>query len=342
MMAADRGWFALMLLVWLALSTPAWAQENAAGRNPAECGAAGAQRLGPPAPESVAVEPAAAEHATDTAQTAEQPCAQAPLGAFDALEWALTPAQAGEGQDGPDTADGDDAAARQAKEPAAVPGAATDAPANAQQPGTKPEETPANPAPQQTKRILGVMPNFRAVSAGTRPPPPTAKQSFILATQNSFDYSAFIFVGFTSAFAEWTDAHKELGEGMTGYGRYYWRGVADKTDGNYWVLFALPTLFHQDERYFTRGKGGFWKRLGYAASRVVITPNYQGHDSFNVSELAGRAIAQAISVSYYPSGAHSAEVIGSKYGYAIMRDALTNIFREFWPDISSHLHHRHR
>jgi hypothetical protein len=194
---------------------------------------------------------------------------------------------------------------------------------------------------QQPKRILGVMPNFRAVSAGTIPPPPTMKQNFKIATQNSFDYSSYIFVGFTSALAEWGNKHPQLGEGMAGFGRYYWRGFADKTDGNYLVIFALPTIFHQDERYYALGKGNPWKRLGYAVSRVAITPNYQGHNTFNVSELAGRGIAQGISLSYYPSGSRSADELAVKYGYAIMRDAITNAFREFWPDINAHVLHRH-
>jgi hypothetical protein len=111
---------------------------------------------------------------------------------------------------------------------------------------------------QQPKRILGIMPNYRAVSAGEIPPPPTPKQAFMIATRNSFDYSSFIFVGITSALAEATDAHPALGEGMAGYGQYYWRGFVDKTDGNYLVIFALPTVFHQDERYFAKGEGGFW------------------------------------------------------------------------------------
>jgi hypothetical protein len=185
------------------------------------------------------------------------------------------------------------------------------------------------------------MPNFRAVSAGAIPPPPTLKQSFILATQNSFDYSSFIFVGITSALAEGTDAHPQLGKGMGGFGQYYWRGLVDKTDGNYLVIFALPTIFHQDERYYAMGEGGVWKRGVYAASRVLITPNYHGHNSFNISELLGRGIAQGISTTYYPSQDRTGEKLAVKYAYAIGRDALTNIFREFWPDIATHVLHRH-
>ena len=72
---------------------------------------------------------------------------------------------------------------------------------------------PIPPSQQQPKRILGIMPNYRAVSAGAIPPPPTAKQSFMIATRNSFDYSAFVFVGLTSLIAKGTDAHPQLGKG---------------------------------------------------------------------------------------------------------------------------------
>lgn len=205
----------------------------------------------------------------------------------------------------------------------------------------KPREATATPSyQQQPKRILGVMPNYRAVSAGALPPPPTPKEAFKIATENSFDYSSFVFAGITSAMAEWSDAHPQLGDGMRGFGRYYWRGFVDKTDGNYLVIFALPTIFHQDERYYAKGSGGFWKRTIYSASRVLITPDYHGHNSFNASELLGRGIAQGVSAAYYPSSDRTLGALAVKYGYAIGRDALTNVFREFWPDIATHVLHR--
>ncbi len=199
----------------------------------------------------------------------------------------------------------------------------------------------ADASRSQPKRILGLMPNYRAVSAGAIPPPPTPKEAFKIATQNSFDYSSFLFVGITSLMAMGSDAHPRLGQGMAGYGRYYWRGFLDKADGNYMVIFALPTIFHEDERYYAMGKGGVWKRALYAASRVLITPDYHGHNTFNASEVFGRGIAQGISASYYPSQDRTAGALAVKYGYAIGRDAMTNVFREFWPDIAAHLLHHH-
>lgn len=207
-----------------------------------------------------------------------------------------------------------------------------------------PSTTAANrevpPSKQQPKRILGIMPNYRAVSAGALPPPPSPREAFKIATENSFDYSAFTFVGVTSLLAEGTNAHPQLGKGVGGFGQYYWRGFLDKTDGNYWVVFILPTFLHQDERYYALSKGSILKRGIYAASRVLITPNYQGYNTFNASEVFGRGISQAISTAYYPAQDRTFGGIMSKYGLAIGRDALSNVFREFWPDIATHVLHR--
>ncbi len=195
--------------------------------------------------------------------------------------------------------------------------------------------------PPQPKRILGVMPNYRAVSAGEIPPPPTSREAFMVATRNSFDYSAFVFVGITSLLAEGTNAHSQLGKGVPGYWAYYWRGYLDKTDGNYWVDWVFPTALHQDERYYAKGEGGVINRSVYAATRILITPNDHGKNTFNVSELLGRGVSQAISLSYYPSKTQTATGFTEKYAYALGRDAITNVFREVWPDINEHLHHHH-
>ncbi|MBZ5683891.1 MAG: hypothetical protein LAP86_02545 [Acidobacteriia bacterium] len=197
------------------------------------------------------------------------------------------------------------------------------------------------PSKQQPKRILGVMPNFRAVSAGAMPPPPTPKQAFVLATKNSFDYSSFVFVGITSLLAETSDAHPALGEGVAGFGRYYWRGFVDKTDGNYLVIFALPSVLHEDERYYAKGEGPFLKRGVYAATRILITPDYHGKNTFNASEVFGRAMAQGISTTYYPKADRTVGALAVRFGWAMGRDALTNVFREYWPDIATHVLHRH-
>jgi hypothetical protein len=186
------------------------------------------------------------------------------------------------------------------------------------------------------------MPNYRAVSAGVKPPPPTPGQAFKIATRQSFDYSAFIFVGLTSMIAEGDNSHPKLGKGIPGFWAYSWRGWVDKTDGNYWVVWILPTAFHEDERYYAMGRGPVLKRLGYAVTRVVVTPDYNGHNTINGAELLGRGIAQGIGISYYPSSDRSAGALSEKYAYALLRDASTNAFREVWPDIAAHVFKHHQ
>src|SRR6202162_3689135 len=154
---------------------------------------------------------------------------------------------------------------------------------------------------KQTKRILYIVPNFRAVSADQKLPPQTVKEKFKTATLDSVDYSSFIFVAVQSGIAEARNANPEFRQGAAGYGRYYWHTYADYVDENLWVEFLLPTALHQDSRYYTLGRGGFAKRLGYSLSRAAITRKDSGHETFNASEIFGAGAAAGISALYYPS-----------------------------------------
>ena len=216
---------------------------------------------------------------------------------------------------------------------------------SAQQPGQAPSATGATshvvPNEQQPKRILGFMPNYRAVSAGEIPTPSSAKQSFKLATENSFDYSAIVFSELTSLLAEGTNTHPDLGKGLPGFWGYSWRGFVDKTDGNYMVIFALPTLLHEDVRYYAMGHGGWKRREFHAAASVLVARNYDGENTFSGAEVFGRAIAQGVSQFYYPDHDNTMGALFERYGYSIGRDAITASFREFWPDIATHVLHRH-
>src|SRR6267154_303858 len=75
---------------------------------------------------------------------------------------------------------------------------------------------------KQTKRILYIVPNFRAVSADQVLPPQTVKEKFKTATLDSVDYSSFIFVAVQAGIAQARNANPEFRQGAAGYGRYYW------------------------------------------------------------------------------------------------------------------------
>ncbi len=192
---------------------------------------------------------------------------------------------------------------------------------------------------KQTKRILGIIPNFRAVNANTELPPETVKEKFMDATEDSFDYSSIFFPAVIAGYNMDEHTTPEFHEGAAGFARYFWHSAVDQTSENYMVEFICPTFTHEDARYYTLGQGGFFKRTGYALSRAVITRTNSGAETFNVSEVFGAGAAAGVSNLYYPSASRSAGNTISEWAEDIGIDAGTFWFREFWPDINHHIFH---
>jgi hypothetical protein len=210
-----------------------------------------------------------------------------------------------------------------------------------------PVDSDGNPIPldrQQPQRILGFMPNFRSVSGGARPHPPGWKYNFKIATRQSFDYSSFIFLGITSLSAEGIDSHPVLGKGADGFYAYLWRGLLDKTDGTYLGAWLLPSLLHEDTRYYALGNQhhSIATRELYIISRQGVTQTYGGRQTPNIAGLGAKVLTQIVSRTYYPTGATSFSVLATKFGYSAMRDVAFTSIREFYPDIAAHYVRKHR
>ena len=188
--------------------------------------------------------------------------------------------------------------------------------------------------PQQTKRILGIVPNFRSVSAGVTLPPQTPKEKFKTGFEDSFDYSAVIFVGIQAGIAQATKSYPAFHQGAAGYARYYWHTFADQADENLMVESILPTVTHEDSRYYTLGHGGFVKRSIYAVSRIAITRKDDGGPTVNLSEIVGAGAAAGISTAYYPGQYDTWTKTGQRWLTNLILDGATLYVKEFWPDIN--------
>jgi len=196
-------------------------------------------------------------------------------------------------------------------------------------------------APQQTKRILGIMPNFNAVTADTKLPPLSVKDKFILAGRNSFDYSSFILTGIQSGVSLAGNSYPQFGEGAVGYGRYYWHTLLDTADENFMVSGTFPVIFRQDPRFYTLGHGGFVKRAAYASTRIFVSRTDNGHAMPNLSEAFGAGAAAGVSSLYYPGQYRTWTKVGQKWLTSVVIDGLGFTFKEFWPDINHKIFHTH-
>lgn len=200
------------------------------------------------------------------------------------------------------------------------------------------------PAPSQgghqTKRILYIVPNFRAVSSDQKLPPQTVGEKFKTATLDSVDYSSFIFVGGQAGIAMARKATPEFRQGAAGYGRYFWHTYADTVDENLWVEFLYPVLLREDSRFYTQNSGGFVNRLAYSASRIVITRSDSGKRTVNGSEILGAGTAAGISNLYYPSGERSFTKVYQRWLTSMAIDCGTFVFKEFWPTLNDKFIHQ--
>jgi hypothetical protein len=194
---------------------------------------------------------------------------------------------------------------------------------------------------KQTNRMFWLVPNFGAVSANTQLPPMSTREKFALAAKDSVaDYSSFTWAGMLAGQQMALNSDPELGRGIAGYGRYYWRTFTDGVSGTFFTEAIVPVMTHEDPRYYTMGKGGFFRRTGYALSRAFVTKTDSGGTSFNWSEVMGNLLEAGLSNAYYPPEERSLSQTATNWGTQMESAVLNHVFQEFWPDIRKKIFRR--
>ena len=187
-------------------------------------------------------------------------------------------------------------------------------------------------------RLFYTLPNFLTIENAKQIPPLSAKEKFKVVARSSFDYVEYPWYGFLAAVSQAENSEPGYGQGAAGYGKRYGAAFGDGTIESFWTGAILPSALHQDPRFYQSGQGGFWRRTGYAISRIFVTRTDSGNETFNASEIFGAAIAAGISTyTYHPRSdktlANSASVWGTSIGY----DTAALVAKEFWPDIRRRL-----
>ncbi len=201
--------------------------------------------------------------------------------------------------------------------------------------------TPQPPPPQpldqapppESKRIFGIIPNNRTSPSLKNYKPLTTKEKFEIARQDSFDRGTVILAAAFGGYSQLTNANRSFGQGVQGYAQYFGASYADFVVGNYMSEAIFPTLLHQDPRYFRRGIGSGWSRLGYSIGQIFWTHTDSDRTQFNYSEILGNSTSVAISNAYYQDN-RSVGISAQKLGVQIGVDMASNVLKEFWPDVS--------
>ena len=104
----------------------------------------------------------------------------------------------------------------------------------------------------------------------------------------------------------------------------------------------MPTITHEDPRYFRMAHGRKGLRGLYAAERVFVNQRDDGSQGFNYSAVVGHAMAAALTMAYYPGPSANGRVAAKTIGFSLVGLAGGYLFTEFWPDVQAKLFHRHQ
>ena len=183
---------------------------------------------------------------------------------------------------------------------------------------------------EEHQRLVGILPNF-FVSYNWYAPPLTTRQKYTLALRNASDPGNIMLVGITAGVQQAADAFPGYGQGAAGYGKRYGADLGNLVVGTFMGGAVLPSLFHQDPRYFYKGSGTTRQRLVYALSRAVITRGDNGRWQPNYSGVFGDLSAGAISNLYYaPSDRQGARLTVINGFLGVAGDAMNGVFQEFF------------
>ncbi len=182
---------------------------------------------------------------------------------------------------------------------------------------------------QEKQRVLGIFPNFY-VSYVWNAVPLTAGQKFQLALREQGDPEAFAGAAFAAGLEMWLGDYRGYGEGAKGFFTRMGAAYGDGFNSSLIAGAILPSLLHQDPRYFYKGTGSKRSRTLYALSTVVICKGDNGRWQPNYSNVMGNFAAGGISNAYYPAGDKGATltVVNTSIGLGV--SAVGNIFQEFF------------
>jgi hypothetical protein len=179
----------------------------------------------------------------------------------------------------------------------------------------------------EKQRVFGFIPNFY-VTYDPHPVPLTTKLKYRLALKASTDPVTFFGIGFMAAVYQAGDV-PDYQQGWDGYAQRVGAGIADSTTDIFFGGAILPSLLHQDPRYFYQGTGTKKSRVLHAISYPYICKGDNGKTQPNFSSLGGDLISGAISNIYYPETNRGVGLVFEGFFITTAVRTVNSVIQEF-------------
>ena len=204
------------------------------------------------------------------------------------------------------------------------------------------EEAARQVEAEKKQRIGGIIPDFN-VQMGGPFVPLSPGQKFDLSFHTIIDpYTFALAIVFGGGLGELEDSHPDYGHGPQGLGKRIGASYLDNISGNLIGNALLPTVLHQDPRYFRKGTGSIKSRIIYSALTTVICKGDNGKRQFNISNVGGNFIAGAISNAYYPASERGVGLTIDNALLVTLEGMLGAQLLEFSPDVTDLIRRHHQ
>ncbi|MGA8704042.1 MAG: carboxypeptidase-like regulatory domain-containing protein [Candidatus Sulfotelmatobacter sp.] len=180
---------------------------------------------------------------------------------------------------------------------------------------------------EEQQRVLGFIPNVYVVYE-PHPEPLTTRMKFALAYK---DLTHPVFFARTAAWAGFEQAAglRNYPQNLRGYGDRLGTGLADGATEGLIGNAVLPSLLHQDPRYFYQGSGTKKSRALHAILAPFICKGDNGKTQPNYSTWGGDLISSSIALSYYPSSDRNAHHVFGNFGIGMVLHVAGGLAQEF-------------
>ncbi len=165
---------------------------------------------------------------------------------------------------------------------------------------------------EEQQRVLSFIPNIY-VTYDPHPEPLTAGMKFHLA------YKGLTHPSFFALEAVWAGIQQSANtpnwpQNAKGYDERFGANLAGGATEALFANAVLPSLLHQDPRYFYQGSGTKASRAWHAFLAPFVCKGDNGRSQPNYSQIGGLLISGAIANTYYPSSNQGTGLVFRNFG----------------------------
>jgi hypothetical protein len=206
-------------------------------------------------------------------------------------------------------------------------------------------DSPLPDAPATHKAGRGLLPASRGVVElyrGEVVPPLEAREKMVYWLREEFSPTSMLPTVMSAGFEQLADTDPKYGSDSAAFGERLGAAAVRGASMRFFSDSLLPTMTHEDPRYFRMAHGRKGLRGLYAAERIFINRRDDGSLGFNYSAIVGHAMASALTMAYYPGPSANAGVAAKTFGFSLLGLAGGHLFTEFWPDVQVRMFERRK